>query len=156
MTAARLQAAKRAELVPHSGDGIAIRSLSGDAPRVPRAVQRGIDMFDCGLPTRSGRTAQPLTRCGMVHLRNARHADGPRPLDGESTCPAARDHSRAYLHHLVRSGEILGAMLLTWNNLWYYQDLMRGLRAAIAEHGLAGFAAAFHEQQAQGDLPPPG
>ena len=120
------------------------------------AVARGVDMFDCVLPTRSGRTAQAFTRRGTVNLKNARHADDPRPLDEESACPAARDYSRAYLHHLVRSGEILGAMLLTWNNLWYYQDLMRGLRAAIAAGRLADFAAAFHEEQARGDLPPQG
>ena len=120
------------------------------------AVQRGIDMFDCVLPTRSGRTAQAFTRRGTVNLKNARHADDPRPLDEESACPAARDYSRAYLHHLIRSGEILGAMLLTWNNLWYYQDLMRGLRAAIEAGCLADFAAAFHEEQARGDLSPLG
>ena len=118
------------------------------------AVARGVDMFDCVLPTRSGRTAQAFTRRGTVNLKNARHADDPRPLDEESDCPAARDYSRAYLHHLVRSGEILGAMLLTWNNLWYYQDLMRDLRAAIASGRLADFAAAFHDEQARGDLPP--
>jgi queuine tRNA-ribosyltransferase len=111
-------------------------------------------MFDCVLPTRSGRTAQAFTRRGTVNLKNARHADDPRPLDEESACPAARDYSRAYLHHLIRSGEILGAMLLTWSNLWYYQDLMRGLRCAIQEACLAEFTAAFHEEQARGDLPP--
>ena len=118
------------------------------------AVQRGIDMFDCVLPTRSGRTAQAFTRRGTVNLKNARHADDPRPLDEESACPAARDYSRAYLHHLVKSDEILGATLLTWNNLWYYQDLMRGLRAAIEAGRLAEFAAAFHAEQARGDIPP--
>jgi queuine tRNA-ribosyltransferase len=118
------------------------------------AVARGIDMFDCVLPTRSGRTAQAFTRRGPVNLKNARHADDPRPLDATSDCPAARDYPRAYLHHLVRSGEILGAVLLTWNNLWYYQDLMRGLRAAIEERRLAGFIAAFAAEQAQGDLEP--
>ena len=118
------------------------------------AVARGIDMFDCVLPTRSGRTGQAFTRRGPVNLKNARHADDPRPLDETSACPAARDHGRAYLHHLVRSGEMLGAVLLTWNNLWYYQDLMRDLRAAIAAGRLADFAAAFAEEQARGDLPP--
>jgi queuine tRNA-ribosyltransferase len=118
------------------------------------AVARGVDMFDCVLPTRSGRTAQAFTRRGTLNLKNARHADDPHPLDEESACPAARDYSRAYLHHLVRSGEILGAMLLTWNNLWYYQDLMRGLRAAIAERRLADFTAAFAAEHAQGDTPP--
>ena len=104
-----------------------------DRDLVRRAVARGIDMFDCVLPTRSGRTAQAFTRRGTVNLKNARHADDPRPLDEASDCPAARDYSRAYLHHLVKSDEILGAMLLTWNNLWYYQDLMRGLRTAIEQ-----------------------
>jgi queuine tRNA-ribosyltransferase len=118
------------------------------------AVARGIDMFDCVLPTRSGRTAQAFTRRSPVNLKNARHADDPRPLDAASDCPAARDYSRAYLHHLVRSGEILGAVLLTWNNLWYYQDLMRALRAAIEERRLAAFIAAFAAEQARGDLEP--
>ncbi len=118
------------------------------------AVCRGIDMFDCVLPTRSGRTGQAFTRFGTVNLRNARHRDDPRPLDETSTCPAARDYSRAYLHHLVRSGEILGAVLLTWNNLWFYQDLMRRLREAIAEGRLAAFAEAFAADQARGDIPP--
>ncbi len=118
------------------------------------AVRRGIDLFDCVLPTRSGRTGQAFTRFGTVNLRNARHRDDPRPLDETSTCPAARDYSRAYLHHLVRSGEILGAVLLTWNNLWFYQDLMRRLREAIAEGRLAAFAEAFAADQARGDIPP--
>jgi queuine tRNA-ribosyltransferase len=118
------------------------------------AVARGIDMFDCVLPTRSGRTGQAFTRRGPVNLKNARHADDPRPLDPESGCPAARDYSRAYLHHLVRSGEILGAMLLTWNNLWYYQDLMRGLRGAIADGRLGAFVAGFEAMAALGDVPP--
>jgi queuine tRNA-ribosyltransferase len=118
------------------------------------AVQRGIDLFDCVLPTRSGRTGQAFTRRGPVNLRNARHADDPRPLDEESDCPPARDYSRAYLHHLVRSGEILGAILLTWNNLWYYQELMRALRAAILADDLPAFVARFAAAQAQGDLAP--
>jgi queuine tRNA-ribosyltransferase len=118
------------------------------------SVMRGIDMFDCVMPTRSGRTGQAFTRRGPVNLRNARHADDPRPLDETSECPAARDYSRAYLHHLVRSDEILGAILLTWNNLWYYQDLMRALRAAIEERRLAAFIAAFAAEQARGDLEP--
>lgn len=118
------------------------------------AVLRGIDMFDCVMPTRSGRTGQAFTRRGPVNLKNARHADDPRPLDETSDCPAARDYSRAYLHHLVKSGEILGAILLTWNNLWYYQDVMRGLRRAIAEGALADFVAAFAAEQALGDIEP--
>jgi queuine tRNA-ribosyltransferase len=118
------------------------------------AVVRGVDLFDCVLPTRSGRTGQAFTRRGPVNLRNARHADDPRPLDEASDCPAARDYSRAYLHHLVRSGEILGAILLTWNNLWYYQDLMRGLREAIEAGRLAGHAAELDAAWAAGDIAP--
>lgn len=106
------------------------------------AVRRGIDMFDCVIPTRSGRTGQAFTRRGPLNLRNARHADDPGPLDPECGCPACREHSRAYLHHLVRSGEMLGGMLLTWHNLHYYQDLMRGLRDAIEAGDLDAFAEA--------------
>jgi queuine tRNA-ribosyltransferase len=110
------------------------------------AVRRGIDMFDCVLPTRSGRTAQAFTRRGTVNLRNARHAEDARPLDPECRCPACTGHSRAYLHHLCRCREILGSMLLTWHNLQYYGDLMQGLRLAIAagtlDDFIAGFAAA--------------
>jgi queuine tRNA-ribosyltransferase len=95
------------------------------------AVARGIDMFDCVLPTRSGRHGQAFTWTGKVNLRNARHADDGSPLDPGSTCPAARDYSRAYLHHLVKSGEYLGAMLLSWANTAFYQDLMLAMRAAI-------------------------
>ena len=116
------------------------------------AVQRGVDMFDCVLPTRSGRTSQAFTRHGPVNMRNARHGDDPRPLDEHCSCPACRDYSRAYLHHLVRTGEILGAMLLTWHNLHYYQELMAGLRAAIGKGELAVFAADFTTAQAQGDI----
>ncbi len=96
------------------------------------AVRRGVDMFDCVMPTRAGRHGLAYTRFGKVNLRNARHAADARPLDETSDCPAARDYSRAYLHHLVKSDEILGMMLLTWVNLAYYQTLMAGLRAAIA------------------------
>ena len=116
------------------------------------AVQNGVDMFDCVLPTRSGRTGQAFTRRGEVNLRNARHASDPRPLDAECNCPACQQFSRAYLHHLVKSGEILGAMLLTWHNLGYYQDLMRGLREAIKNGLLAEFTALFHEEQSLGDI----
>jgi queuine tRNA-ribosyltransferase len=118
------------------------------------AVLRGVDMFDCVLPTRSGRTGQALTRRGAVNLRNARHADDPRPLDPGCGCPACRGYSRAYLHHVVKAGEIIAAMLLTWHNLHYYQELMAGLRAAIAEGRLAGFVAAFEAERAGGDLEP--
>lgn len=116
------------------------------------AVARGIDMFDCVLPTRSGRTGQAFTRFGAVNLRNARHADDPRPLDESNDCPASREFSRAYLHHLVRSGEILGAMLLTWHNLAYYQALMAEMRAAIGGGAFAAFAAAFAVDQERGDV----
>lgn len=116
------------------------------------AVMRGVDMFDCVLPTRSGRTSQAFSRRGTINLRNARHGDDPRPLDGQCTCPACADYSRAYLHHLVKTGEILGAMLLTWHNLHYYQELMAGLRTAIGVGQLEAFAADFAKQQASGDI----
>lgn len=116
------------------------------------AVQRGIDMFDCVMPTRSGRTGQAFTRRGTVNIRNARHQDDPRPLDEACGCPACRSHSRAYLHHLAKAEEVLGLMLMTWHNLHYYQDLMRDLRGAIAEGRLAHYAADFAAQQALGDV----
>jgi queuine tRNA-ribosyltransferase len=117
------------------------------------AVRRGIDMFDCVMPTRAGRTAQAFTRRGELNLRNARHRDDPRPIDERCACPACRHHSRAYLHHLIRSGEILGAMLLTWHNLEYYQDIMRGLRGAIESRTLDAWITAFEAEQALGDIP---
>ena len=118
------------------------------------AVQRGIDMFDCVMPTRSGRTGQAFTRHGKVNIRNARHQDDPRPLDAECRCPACTGFSRAYLHHLHRAEEMLGPILLTWHNLTYYQDLMAAMRQAIAEAGsFADFAAEFAEKQAAGDIP---
>jgi queuine tRNA-ribosyltransferase len=107
------------------------------------AVSRGIDMFDCVLPTRSGRTAQAFTRHGPLNLRNARHADDPAPLDPACPCPACTGYSRAYLHHLCRSGEILGGMLLTAHNLRHYGDLMTAIRTAIETGTLADFAASF-------------
>ncbi|MBF0247386.1 MAG: tRNA guanosine(34) transglycosylase Tgt [Alphaproteobacteria bacterium] len=116
------------------------------------AVARGVDMFDCVLPTRSGRTAQAWTRRGALNLRNARHKDDPRPIDEACACPACRNHTRAYLHHLIRAEEILGAMLLTWHNLHYYQDLMRAIRAAIEAGTFAQFQKDFAAQQAQGDI----
>ena len=117
------------------------------------AVMRGVDMFDCVLPTRAGRHGVAYTRFGKINLKNARHAEDPRPLDPDSDCPASRDYSRAYLHHLVKSGELLGAMLLSWNNLAYYQRLMAGIRAAIAAGRYADFAAEALEGFAGGDLP---
>jgi queuine tRNA-ribosyltransferase len=116
------------------------------------AASRGIDMFDCVLPTRNGRHGLVYTRFGTVNLRNARHAADPRPLDAESRCPAARDYSRAYLHHLVKAGEMLGAMLLSEVNLYYYQDLMAGMRTAIAAGKLAEFCALTRAGWARGDL----
>jgi queuine tRNA-ribosyltransferase len=118
------------------------------------AVRRGIDMFDCVMPTRAGRTAQAFTRRGELNLRNARHRDDPRPIDEKCGCPACANHSRAYLHHLIRSEEILGAMLLTWHNLHYYQDIMRGLRGAIEGGSLEHWIAVFDAEQASGDIAP--
>jgi queuine tRNA-ribosyltransferase len=118
------------------------------------AVMRGIDMFDCVMPTRSGRTAQAFTRRGTLALRNARHVEDPRPLDEACGCAACRQYSRAYLHHLIKADEILGCMLLTEHNLRYYGDLMRDLRDAIVARKLTAFAAGFAEMQAQGDIPP--
>jgi queuine tRNA-ribosyltransferase len=118
------------------------------------AVARGIDMFDCVLPTRNGRHGLAFTRFGAINLRNARHAADPRPLDPESRCPAARDYARAYLHHLIKANEMLGAMLLSEVNLYYYQDLMAGMRAAIGAGAgkLAEFAAETKEGWARGDV----
>ena len=116
------------------------------------SVARGVDMFDCVMPTRAGRHGLAYTRHGKINLRNARHAEDPRPLDETSDCPAARDYSRAYLHHLVRCGEALGGMLLTWNNLAYYQSLMAGMREAIAAGKFADFKADTQERWAKGDI----
>jgi len=118
------------------------------------AVERGVDMMDCVLPSRSGRTGQAFTRRGVVNIKNARHQDDPRPLDEDCACPACRSYSRAYLHHVFRAGEIISSMLLTWHNLHYYQELMAGLREAIAGGRLAAFVAAFHAQRAEGDIEP--
>ena len=118
------------------------------------AVERGIDMMDCVLPSRSGRTGQAFTRRGVVNIKNARHMDDPRPIDEACTCPACRGYSRAYLHHVFRAQEIISSMLLTWHNLHYYQELMSGLRSAIAGGRLSAFVAEFHAQRAQGDIEP--
>jgi len=140
----------------------AAEMLPGDRPRylmgvgkpddLVGAVARGVDMFDCVLPTRSGRNAQVFTRRGPVNLRNARHKDDPRPLDEACDCPACRDYGRAYLHHLSKANEILGAMLLTWHNLRYYQDLMAGLRAAIEGGRLTAHAADLDAAWNAGDI----
>ncbi|NNV31780.1 MULTISPECIES: tRNA guanosine(34) transglycosylase Tgt, partial [unclassified Roseobacter] len=97
------------------------------------AVKRGIDMMDCVLPSRSGRTGQAFTRRGVVNIKNARHADDPRPLDEACTCPACSNYSRAYLHHVFRAQEVISSMLLTWHNLHYFQEIMQGMREAITE-----------------------
>ncbi len=111
------------------------------------AVARGIDMFDCVLPTRSGRHGQAWTRHGPINLRNARFVDDDTPLDSTSDCPASRDYSKAYLSHLFRAGEPLGAMLLSWHNLHYYQQLMGQMRAAIAAGAFDKFLADFYAEQ---------
>ncbi len=116
------------------------------------AVARGVDMFDCVLPTRSGRTAQAFTSRGTLNMRNARHSDDPRPLDETCLCPACRDFSRAYINHLVKANEILGAVLLTWHNLHYYQTLMAGMREAITNKKFEAFAKSFYEQYNSGDI----
>jgi queuine tRNA-ribosyltransferase len=141
---------------------ITLPALPSDRPRylmgvgtpddILKSVARGIDMFDCVMPTRSGRHGLAFTRRGKVNIRNARHAEDMRPLDDQSNCPASRDYSRAYLHHLVRSNEALGGMLLSWHNLAYYQELMQGIRKAIAAERFADFMAETQETWARGDL----
>ncbi|WP_373944748.1 tRNA guanosine(34) transglycosylase Tgt [Paracoccus marcusii] len=118
------------------------------------AVQRGIDMMDCVLPSRSGRTGQAWTPRGQVNIKNARHQDDPRPLDEDCTCPCCRGYSRAYLHHVFRAKEMISGMLLTWHNLHYYQQLMAGLRDAIVAGRLDAFVAEFHARRAEGDIEP--
>ena len=125
----------------------------GTPDDILKSVARGIDMFDCVMPTRAGRHGLAFTRRGKINLKNARHAEDTRPLDEESDCPAARDYSRAYLHHLVKSGEALGGMLLTWNNLAYYQSLMADIRAAIEAGRLGERTAEIQEEWVRGDLP---
>ncbi|WP_294611794.1 tRNA guanosine(34) transglycosylase Tgt [uncultured Roseovarius sp.] len=118
------------------------------------AVKRGIDMMDCVLPSRSGRTGQVFTRRGVLNIKNARHQDDPRPLDEACGCPACRNYSRAYLHHVFRSQEIISSMLLTWHNLHYFQDIMAGMRDAIANARFAEWEAGFHAGRAEGDIEP--
>jgi queuine tRNA-ribosyltransferase len=142
-----------------------VPSLPADRPRylmgvgkpadLLGAVQRGVDMFDCVLPTRSGRTGQAFTRRGTVNMRNARHQEDTRPIDPDCACTTCAAHSRAYVHHLFRAEEMLGPILLTAHNLYYYQELIAGLRVAIAAGSLADFAATFAATQTQGDLPLP-
>jgi queuine tRNA-ribosyltransferase len=149
---------------------VILRTLDQTTPLLPRdkprylmgvgtpedildAVERGVDMFDCVLPTRSGRHGQAFGWEGRMNLKNARFAEDLRPLDGASDCPARRDYSRAYLHHLIRSGEMLGMMLLSWANLAFYQELMVAIRSAIAEGRYAQFAAETRERVARRSVP---
>jgi queuine tRNA-ribosyltransferase len=123
----------------------------GTPDDIVQSVLRGIDMFDCVMPTRAGRHGQVFTRHGRLNLRNARHAEDPSPLDPESKTAASNTYSKAYLHHLVRSNEILGMMLLTSHNLAYYQDLMAGLRKAITEGRLEDYVGEVREGWARGE-----
>ncbi len=118
------------------------------------AVSRGVDMMDCVLPSRSGRTGQAWTRRGQINIKNARHADDPRPLDEDCSCPACTGYSRAYLHHVFRAGEMISGMLLTWHNLHYYQQIMQQMREAIAAGNLDAWVAGFHAMRARGDVAP--
>ncbi|MCU0858936.1 MAG: tRNA-guanine transglycosylase, partial [Pontiellaceae bacterium] len=139
-----------------------VQHLPAEAPRylmgvgkpgdIVGAVLRGVDLFDCVLPTRSGRTAQAFTRRGTLNFMNARHAGDPRPLDSDCTCYTCRNYSRAYIHHLLKCDEMLGPMLLTQHNLHYYQELMAGLRNAIAAGSLNDFARKFHADYTGGDI----
>jgi queuine tRNA-ribosyltransferase len=118
------------------------------------AVKRGVDMMDCVLPSRSGRTGQLFTRRGVVNIKNARHADDPRPLDDSCTCPACSNYSRAYLHHVFRSNEMIAGMLLTWHNLHYFQQIMQEMRDAIAVGTFETWEEQFHATRALGDIEP--
>ncbi len=126
----------------------------GTPEDILEAVARGIDMFDCVMPTRNGRHGMAFTRFGQINLRNARHADDPRPLDEESPWPSTRSYARAYLHHLVRSGETLGAMLLSEINIAYYQRLMHDVRDAISKGTFESFCERARAEWARGDIPP--
>jgi queuine tRNA-ribosyltransferase len=140
-------------VAPHVPAGSPRYLMGVGAPDdILEAVARGIDMFDCVLPTRNGRHGLVYTRFGPINLRNARHAADPRPLDAEARCPAARDYARAYLHHLAKANEMLGAILASEINLFYYQDLMHGIRTAIAAGRFADFRAATREVWARGDV----
>jgi queuine tRNA-ribosyltransferase len=126
----------------------------GTPEDILRSVARGVDMFDCVMPTRAGRHGQAFTRFGKINFKNARHAEDTRPIDDQSDCAASSDYSRAYIHHLVKSGEALGGMLLTWNNLAYYQYLMAGIRQAISDGCFEAFATKTQEDWAKGDIDP--
>ena len=118
------------------------------------AVARGIDMMDCVLPSRSGRTGQLFTRNGVVNIKNARHQNDPRPLDADCACPTCQNYSRAYLHHVFRAQEMISGMLLTWHNLYYYQELMQSMRTAIAAGSFTVFQSDFHSRREEGDIEP--
>jgi queuine tRNA-ribosyltransferase len=118
------------------------------------AVKRGVDMMDCVLPSRSGRTGQAFTHRGVVNIKNARHQNDSRPLDISCLCPACKNYSRAYLHHVFKSQEIISSMLITWHNLHYYQDLMEKMRKAIITEKFAEFELEFHKNLSLGDLEP--
>jgi queuine tRNA-ribosyltransferase len=126
----------------------------GKPDDVVGAVKRGVDMMDCVLPSRSGRTGQVWTRMGVLNIKNARHQDDPRPIDENCTCPACTNYSRAYLHHVFRSNEMISGMLLTWHNLHYFQEIMQGMRDAISEGRFDVWEAEFHATRAQGDIDP--
>jgi queuine tRNA-ribosyltransferase len=126
----------------------------GTPEDILRSVARGVDMFDCVMPTRAGRHGQAFTRFGKINFKNARHAEDTRPIDDQSDCAASSDYSRAYIHHLVKSGEALGGMLLTWNNLAYYHYLMAGIRQAISDGCFEAFATKTQEDWAKGDIDP--
>ncbi len=138
------------------------QTLPADKPRylmgvgrpddIVGAVLRGVDMFDCVMPTRSGRTSQAFTRFGTINIRNARHKEDPRPLEKGCDCPLCTGYSRAYIHHLQKANEVLAVMLLTWHNIRYYQRLMAGLRQAIENDNLDDFTARFYAEQKQGDI----
>lgn len=116
------------------------------------AVKRGIDMMDCVLPSRSGRTGQVFTRRGVINIKNARHQDDPRPLDDGCTCPSCRNYSRAYLHHVFKAQEMISSMLLTWHNLHYFQELMTDMRSAISENKFGEFERNFYNYREDGDI----
>lgn len=118
------------------------------------AVLRGVDMFDCVMPTRSGRTSQAFTKYGTINIRNARHREDPRPLEEGCDCPLCTHYSRAYIHHLQKCQEVLAVMLLSWHNVRYYERLMQGLRKALAEDRLQDFVSEFYENQKKGDIEP--
>ena len=151
--------AKMLEVLDYAAD-----MLPEDRPRylmgvgkpddIVEAVARGIDMMDCVLPSRSGRTGQLFTRNGVVNIKNARHQNDPRPLDGDCACPTCQNYSRAYLHHVYRAQEMISGMLLTWHNLHYYQELMQSMRTAIAACSFTAFQTDFHARRAQGDIEP--